>query len=114
VDFFTGAPPGSNSRNSRCIRFRACARAREISSRRSHSIRSTISPGSKLSSRNPLSRSATMTIAWASAASVLRPWPVSNTRARAASLAGTSSTRSPSASSRCASGRPIPLAPSTA
>jgi hypothetical protein len=55
-----------------------------------------------------------MTIACAPAASVLRPWPVSNTRARAASLAGTSSTRPPLASSRCASGRPIPCPPSTA
>ena len=36
-----------------------------------------------------------MTIACASVASVLRPCPVSKTRARAASLAGTSSTRSP-------------------
>jgi hypothetical protein len=55
-----------------------------------------------------------MTIACAPAASVLRPWPVSNTRARAASLAGPSSTRPPLASSRCASGRPIPCPPSTA
>jgi hypothetical protein len=42
------------------------------------------------------------------------PCPMSNTRARAANSAGTSSTRSPSASSRCATGRPTPLAPSTA
>jgi hypothetical protein len=28
TDFFTGAPPGSSSRNSRCSRFSACARAR--------------------------------------------------------------------------------------
>src|SRR5258705_8334073 len=52
-------------------------------------------------------------MACASVPSVLRPWPVSKTRARAASLAGTSSTRSPSARSRWVSGRPIPFAPST-
>jgi GAF domain-containing protein len=67
-----------------------------------------------LSSRNPVSRNATITTACASVASVLRPCPVSNTRALAANLAGTSSTRSPSASSRCATGRPTPPAPSTA
>jgi hypothetical protein len=39
---------------------------------------------------------------------------VSNSRARALSFAGTSTTCSPSASSRCASGRPAPLLPSTA
>lgn len=35
ADFFTGAPPASSPRNRRCSRFRACARARESSSRRS-------------------------------------------------------------------------------
>ncbi len=39
---------------------------------------------------------------------------MSNNRARADSFAGTSTTYSPSASSRCASGRPAPLLPSTA
>ena len=46
ADFFTGAPPGTSSRNSRCIRFSACARARDSSSRRSHSSRSTVRSGS--------------------------------------------------------------------
>jgi hypothetical protein len=45
---------------------------------------------------------------------VLRPCPVSNTRTRAASLAGTSRTRSPSRTNRNANGRPAPPAPSTA
>jgi hypothetical protein len=48
-----------------------------------------------------LDRTATAAIEWASVSSVLRPCPVSNTRTRAASFAGTSSTRSPSRSSRC-------------
>jgi hypothetical protein len=50
----------------------------------------------------------------ASVASVLRPWPVENTRARAESLGGTSTTSWPSASRRIATCRPIPLHPSTA
>ena len=59
-------------------------------------------------------RTATTATACASWASVLRLCPVSNNRARAESLAGTSTTCSPSASSRCANGRPAPLLPSTA
>ncbi len=59
-------------------------------------------------------RTATTATAWASWASVLRLWPVSNNLTRALSLAGTSTTCSPSASSRCASDRPAPLLPSTA
>jgi hypothetical protein len=50
----------------------------------------------------------------ASTGSVLRPWPVANTRARADSFAGTSTTVSPSATSRWATCRPMPLPPSTA
>jgi hypothetical protein len=79
---FTGAPPGISSVNSRCSRFRACALAPDSSSRRSHNNRSTVRPGSAASSRSLLSRSATITIACASAGSVLRPCPVSDTRAR--------------------------------
>jgi hypothetical protein len=44
----------------------------------------------------------------------LRPCPVENTRARADSLAGTSTTGSPSKTSRCARCRPTPAHPSTA
>jgi hypothetical protein len=47
-------------------------------------------------------------------ASVLRPCPVANTRVRADSLGGTSTTCSPSASSRFARCLPIPWHPSTA
>jgi len=61
-----------------------------------------------------LVRTATTATACASCASVFRLWPVSNNRDRADSFAGTSTTYSPSASSRCASERPAPLLPSTA
>jgi len=49
----------------------------------------------------------------ASTGSVLRPWPVANTRARAGSFDGTSITVSPSATRRWAISRPMPLQPST-
>ena len=64
--------------------------------------------------RRPGLRRAATATQWASAGSVLRPWPVSNTRARADSFAGTSSTVSPSATRRWAMCRPMPLQPSTA
>jgi hypothetical protein len=51
---------------------------------------------------------------WASLASVLRPCPVQNTRARADSFGGTSTTSWWSSSSRSAMWRPIPLQPSIA
>ncbi len=51
---------------------------------------------------------------WASVASVLRPCPVANTRARADNFGGTSTTSSPSASSRWAMCLPMPAQPSTA
>ena len=50
----------------------------------------------------------------ASVASVLRPCPVASTRVRADSLAGTSTTRSPSAISRIARCRPVPWQPPVA
>jgi hypothetical protein len=59
-------------------------------------------------------RVAASATACASVASVLRPCPVANTRIRAGSLAGTSMTCSPSASSRLARCLPIPWHPSTA
>jgi hypothetical protein len=58
-------------------------------------------------------RAATATLR-TSTESVLRPCPVANTRARADSFAGTFTTVSPSASSRWATCRPMPLQPSTA
>jgi hypothetical protein len=45
-------------------------------------------------------RNATAAIECASVASVMRPCPVSNARTRAASFAGTSRTRAPSANNR--------------
>lgn len=59
-------------------------------------------------------RSATSATECASTGSVLRPLPVENTRARADSFAGTSTTGSPTATSRCATWRPMPEQPSTA
>jgi hypothetical protein len=108
-----GCTAGTSSASSRCSRFSVRFRAWDTSSRRSASSRDTTRSSSSASCRSPRVRSATMAIEWASVASVLRPCPVSNTRTRAASFAGTSHTVSPSASSRAANGRPTPLAPST-
>lgn len=57
--------------------------------------------------RSRLRRPATATLC-ASTGSVLRPWPVSKTRTRAESFAGTSRTDSPSATRRWAMCRPMP------
>jgi hypothetical protein len=62
----------------------------------------------------PVPSSAASPIETASCLSVLRPCPREYTRTRAASLAGTSSTDSPSAASRWARDRPAPRQPSTA
>ena len=64
--------------------------------------------------RSPLIRVPTRATECASVASVLRPWPVANTRARADSLGGTSMTSSPSSRSRTATCLPIPAQPSIA
>ena len=64
--------------------------------------------------RSPAIRVPTSATECASVASVLRPCPVANTRARADSFGGTSTTCSPSARSRFAMCRPIPLQPSIA
>ena len=106
--------PGISSLSSRCSRLTVCTRSRASSSRRSVSIRSASSSPSGVSTRRPGVRSATIAIECASRASVLRLWPVSKSRTRAASFAGTSTTRSPASTRRWASGRPAPLAPSTA
>jgi hypothetical protein len=105
--------PGVSSARRRCKRLTVCARCRTTSSRRSVSIRSTSSSGSCARARRSFARTAATATESASWASVLRPWPVS-IRTRAASLAGTSTTCSPSASSRCAKALPAPLLPPTA
>jgi hypothetical protein len=64
--------------------------------------------------RRPGVRNATTATLRASTGSILRPWPVAKTRARADSFAGTSTTVSPSATRRWATWRPMPLHPSTA
>jgi hypothetical protein len=68
--------------------------------RRSARIRSTISCWLAATGRSPAIRVATSATECASVASVLRPGPVANTRARADSFGGTSTICSPSASSR--------------
>ena len=109
------APPGTSSARRRCSRFNVAARRLDNSSRRSMRTRNAATcPSRADSSRSPRVLRATAVTACASTASVLRPCPVSSTRTRAVSFAGTSHTASPSASSRCDSGRPAPSAPSTA
>lgn len=89
------APPGISSTSSRCSRFTVNVRAAPSSSRRSASSRSATVASSTCTARRPGVRCATTATEWASVASVLRPCPVENTRARADSLAGTSTTGSP-------------------
>ena len=108
------ACPGRSSASSAWSRSTVWTRRRVSASRRSVSIRSASSSPSSCSTRRVWVRTATIAMECASRASVLRLWPVSKSRTRAASLAGTSTTCSPSSSSRCASGRPAPLLPSTA
>ena len=104
------ACPGRSSASSAWSRSTVWTRRRVSASRRSVSIRSASSSPSTCSTRRVLVRTATTAIECASWASVLRLWPVSKSRTRAASLAGTSTTCSPASRSRCASGRPAPLA----
>jgi len=85
-------------------------RSRVSSSRRSHSIRSASSSPSERSTRRVLVRTATIAMEWASRASVLRLWLVSNNQTRAASLAGTQGTSS-SVSSPDAAGRSVASTP---
>ena len=106
--------PGTSSASSRWSRLTVWTRSRVSSSRRSDSIRNASSSPSTCRTRRPWVRTATTAMECASSASVLRLCPVSKSRTRAASLAGTSTTCSPASRSRCASGRPAPLLPSTA
>ncbi len=108
------APPGTSSSSRACswAILRVCSSPRER--RRSTSSRSTVSCSSATTGRSPAIRVPTSATECASVASFLRPCPVANTRARADSFGGTSTTRSPSAKSRFAMCRPIPLQPSIA
>jgi len=97
-----------------CRRFTAWVRERTRSRRRWDSSRITTASSSTATSRRPAVRSPTTATAWASVGSFLRPWPVSIARTRVDSFDGTSTTRSPSETSRCARFSPTPVAPSTA
>ncbi len=108
------APPGMISSSRWWMRLTVSVRARPSSSRRSTSSRSTTVASSAATARRPGLRSPATATLCASTGSVLRPCPVSKTRTRADSFAGTSSTVSPSATSRWAMCRPIPAQPSTA
>ena len=70
------------------MRLTISVRARPSSSRRSTSSRSATVASSATTARRPGLRSPATATLWASTGSVLRPWPVSNTRTRADSFAG--------------------------
>src|SRR4051812_21724338 len=90
------------------MRLTTSVRARPSSSRRSTSSRSaTVMSSATTWRRRELRRPATATLC-ASTGSVLRPWPVSNTRTRADNFGGTSRTVSPSATRRWATCRADP------
>src|ERR1035437_9317472 len=81
-----GTPPGSNSGSSRCSLLTVSVRAWPSPSRRSAKSRSATVAPSAATTCSPWVRSATTATGSASVASVLRPWPVANTRARAGRL----------------------------
>ena len=86
------APPGISSSSSRCSWAIIRVWASPSERRRSTSSRSTASCSSLTTGRSPVMRVPTSATECASVASVLRPWPVANTRARADSFGGTSTT----------------------
>src|SRR5215211_808437 len=94
------APPGARSASSTCRRLRMRVRSATRSSR--------------ATGRSRRWWRAAVATEQASARSVLRALLVDSSRARAASLAGTSTTCSPAATRSWAMPRPRPLAPSTA
>ncbi len=108
------APPGISSSSRWCSWETIRVWSSPSDRRRSTSTRSTASCSSLTTGRSPAIRVPTSATEWASVASVLRPWPVAKTRARAESFGGTSRTSSPAASSRIATWWPIPLQPSIA
>jgi hypothetical protein len=114
---FRPAPAGTSSASSRCSRLRAWVRVATRSSRRSDSSRSTVAWSWTPTWCSRWLPRAARAIETASPVSWLRPWPVDSSRTRAASLAGTSMTCSPSATSCWARTRPTrrrPRSPSAA
>ena len=114
ADSSVGAPPGCRSRSRRWSRLTTVRRSWASSSRRSERSRSTALWSSGPTRRRSGWLWATLATLAASMPSVLRPWPRASRRARAASVAGTSSTVSSRATSCCARRWPRPVAPSTA
>ena len=108
------APPGTRSRRRTWRRFIVRVRCATTSSRRSDNRRRTTVWSSAVTVESFGLCTATDATEIASARSVLRALPEPNSRARAASLAGTSTTRSPAATSCWATPCPRPAAPSTA
>src|SRR5215207_8353421 len=108
------APPGCRSASNTCRRLKMRVRSATRSSRRSDNNRKTTVSSSTATGRSRRWWIAAAATEQASAASVLRALLVPSSRARAASLAGTSRTCSPAATSSWAIPRPRPLAPSTA
>ena len=78
------APPGISSSSSACTWDTMRVWSSPSDRRRSTRTRSTVSCSSFTTGRNPAIRVPTRATEWASVASVLRPWPVAKTRARAA------------------------------
>jgi hypothetical protein len=108
------APPGTRSISSRCSRLMVWVRAATRSWRRLVNKCRTTAWSSTPTWRGAGTLRAATATETASSGSLLRPCPTDSTRTRAASLAGTSRTCSPSPTSRWASARPMPWAPSTA
>src|SRR5918993_1928819 len=109
-----GAPPEIRPTRSRCRRFTHCVRRSTSSLRRfASSRRDALRSSLRTSGRSRVCRPTSAT-EWASTSSFLRPLPPANTRTSAARRVETSTTRSPTATSRCARCLPTPLQPSTA
>jgi hypothetical protein len=112
ADFFTGAAGHQSPRTAGCIRFRACARARDSSSRRPQHAQqrklriSAQLPQALIAQSHHDDRVRAGGISLAALAGARYPCP--------GGQLVRPGTRSPLASNRCASGHPIPFAPSTA
>ena len=107
-------PPGTRSQITAWRRQATWFRARARSRWRLAQIFSTAPWPSAVTSRTALGRSAATATDRAPSGSFLSVSPASSSRTREASFGGTSSTRSPAATSCWARSRPSPAAPSTA